>query len=160
MIRPDRWPHAYPISANSIGPGGPISPTMRQTHGAGEKLFVDYAGDTVPVFDAAHRRGTSRAASSSRCSARRTTPTRRRPGHKGLPTGSARTSTRLRAIGGVPTMVVCRQPQGRRSPRPASTSPAVNRTYAEMAAHYDTAILPARPRKPRDKTIASYCTLF
>jgi transposase len=29
--------------------------------------------------------------------------------------------------------------------------PAVNRTYAEMAAHYDTAILPTRPRKPRDK---------
>ena len=28
-----------------------ISPTMRQTHPAGEKLFVDYAGDTVPVFD-------------------------------------------------------------------------------------------------------------
>jgi hypothetical protein len=26
--------------------------------------------------------------------------------------------------------------------------PTVNRTYAEMAAHYDTAILPARPRKP------------
>ncbi len=27
----------------------------------------------------------------------------------------------------------------------------MNRTYAEMAAHYDTAILPARPRRPRDK---------
>jgi transposase len=30
-----------------------ISPTMRQTHAAGEKLFVDFAGDTVPIFDAA-----------------------------------------------------------------------------------------------------------
>jgi hypothetical protein len=29
--------------------------------------------------------------------------------------------------------------------------PQVNRTYAEMAAHYDTAILPARPHRPRDK---------
>src|SRR5258708_19063764 len=29
--------------------------------------------------------------------------------------------------------------------------PQVNRTYADMAAHYGTAILPARPRKPRDK---------
>ena len=29
--------------------------------------------------------------------------------------------------------------------------PAVNRSYAEMAAHYDTAIMPARPYKPRDK---------
>ena len=29
-----------------------ISPTMRQTHGPAEKLFVDFAGDTVAVFDA------------------------------------------------------------------------------------------------------------
>jgi transposase len=29
--------------------------------------------------------------------------------------------------------------------------PGVNRAYGEMAAHYDTAIVPARPRKPRDK---------
>ncbi len=29
--------------------------------------------------------------------------------------------------------------------------PAVNRTYADMAAHYATTIVPARPRKPRDK---------
>ncbi len=29
--------------------------------------------------------------------------------------------------------------------------PTVNRSYTEMAAHYDTAILPAQPRKPRDK---------
>ena len=28
-----------------------VSATMRQTHPAGERLFVDYAGDTVPVFD-------------------------------------------------------------------------------------------------------------
>ncbi|MCK8788217.1 IS21 family transposase, partial [Roseomonas sp. NAR14] len=32
--------------------------------------------------------------------------------------------------------------------------PAVNRTYAEMAAHYGTAVLPARPYKPRDKAKA------
>ena len=30
-----------------------ISATMRQTHGAAEKLFVDFAGDTVAIFDAA-----------------------------------------------------------------------------------------------------------
>ena len=29
--------------------------------------------------------------------------------------------------------------------------PGVNRSYAEMAAHYGTAIVPARPNKPRDK---------
>ena len=30
--------------------------------------------------------------------------------------------------------------------------PQVNRTYAELAAHYDTAVLPARPRRPRVAT--------
>jgi transposase len=29
--------------------------------------------------------------------------------------------------------------------------PQINRSYADMAAHYGTAILPARPRPPRDK---------
>ena len=29
-----------------------VTATMRQTHAAGEKLFVDFAGDTMPVFDA------------------------------------------------------------------------------------------------------------
>ncbi len=29
--------------------------------------------------------------------------------------------------------------------------PQVNRTYADMAAHYGTAVLPARPHRPRDK---------
>ena len=33
--------------------------------------------------------------------------------------------------------------------------PEVNRSYAEMAAHYGTAVLPARPCKPRDKAWTS-----
>ena len=36
----------------------------------------------------------------------------------------------------------------------------MNRSYAEMAAHYGTAIVPARPYKPRDKASVSYCTSF
>jgi hypothetical protein len=28
----------------------------------------------------------------------------------------------------------------------------VNRAYAELGAHYRTAVVPARPRKPRDKS--------
>src|SRR6185312_7482972 len=38
--------------------------------------------------------------------------------------------------------------------------PEVNRTYAEMAAHYRTAILPARPRKPRDKAKVEQAVLI
>ena len=36
--------------------------------------------------------------------------------------------------------------------------PQVNRTYTDVARYYGTAILPARPRRPRDKGSGSYCT--
>src|SRR5258707_3231665 len=38
--------------------------------------------------------------------------------------------------------------------------PMVNRTYADLARHYGTAISPARPYHPKDKTSVSYCTSF
>jgi transposase len=38
--------------------------------------------------------------------------------------------------------------------------PEINRSYGKMAAHYDVGVLPARPRRPRDKTIVSYCSSF
>ena len=53
-------------------------------------------------------------------------------------------------LGGVPKAVV---PDNLKSAviKADRFDPGLNRTYAEMAAHYGTAILPARPRKPRDK---------
>ena len=42
----------------------------------------------------------------------------------------------------------------------SSYDPEVNRTYAEMAVHYRTAILPARPRKPRDKAKVKQAVLI
>src|SRR5260370_10616109 len=54
------------------------------------------------------------------------------------------------AIGGVPNLLV---PDNTKVAviKACLYEPQVNRTYAEMAVHYDTAILPARPRRPRDK---------
>jgi hypothetical protein len=40
---------------------GKLSVTMRQSHVGGDKLFVDYAGDTVPVIRPADRRDASSA---------------------------------------------------------------------------------------------------
>jgi transposase len=56
----------------------------------------------------------------------------------------------IEAIGGVPRLIV---PDNAKTAviKACLYEPAVNRTYTEMAAHYDTAILPTRPRKPRDK---------
>jgi transposase len=43
--------------------------------------------------------------------------------------------------------------------RPDRYEPGLGRTTQEFVNHYATAMLPARPRKPRDKAYASYCTL-
>lgn len=56
-------------------------------------------------------------------------------------------------LGGVPKAVV---PDNLKSAviKPDRHDPGLNRTYAEMAEHYGTAILPARPYKPKDKAKA------
>jgi transposase len=68
---------------------GRLSPTMRQAHVAREKLFVDYAGTTIDVVDAAT--GEAHACQLfSQLSASRATPTPRRRSLRRCPTGSDR----------------------------------------------------------------------
>ena len=38
--------------------------------------------------------------------------------------------------------------------KPCFFEPRINRTYADLASHYGTVVIPARPRKPRDKAKA------
>ena len=123
---------------------------MRQTHAAGERLFVDYAGDGVPVV-IDRLTGEIRMAqifvavlgASSFTFAKATWT-------QALPDWIDAHVRAFEAIGGVPELVV---PDNARTAivKPSFYDPEVNRTYAEMAVHYGTAILPARPRKPRDK---------
>jgi len=56
----------------------------------------------------------------------------------------------FRYLGGVPKFVVCDNLKAAVT-NPDRYDPGINRTYAEMAAHYGTAILAARPRRPKDK---------
>jgi transposase len=136
-----------------------LSPTMRQTHAAGERLFVDYAGDGVPVL-VDRLTGEMRNAqifvavlgASSFTFARATwTQT--------LPDWIDAHVQAFEAIGGVPHLLV---PDNTRTAviKACLYDPLVNRTYAEMAVHYDTAILPARPRKPRDKAKVEQAVLI
>jgi hypothetical protein len=55
---------------------------MRQTHAAGEKLFVDFAGDTVTVFEQRSAKHGQRIFLSPR-SVPQTTPTQKRAGRRG-----------------------------------------------------------------------------
>jgi transposase len=129
---------------------GKLSVTMRQAHAGGEKLFVDYAGDTAPVV-VDRLTGEIREAwifvavlGASNFTYAEATWT------QGLADWIGAHTRALEAIGGVPRLIV---PDNAKTAviKACLYEPAVNRTYAEMAAHYDTAILPTRPRKPRDK---------
>jgi transposase len=124
--------------------------TMRQTHAAGDKLFVDYAGDKIGVVvdrltgevRDAHIFVAVLGASSLSYAEASWTET--------LPDWIGCHVHALEAFGGAPALFV---PDNAKVAviKACLYDPQVNRSYAEMAAHYDSAVLPTRPRRPRDK---------
>lgn len=123
--------------------------TMRQTHKEGEKLFVDYAGQKVSIVNAST--GEVREANifvavmgASNYTFAEATWTQSLIDWIG---------SHIRAFsffGGVPLLVI---PDNLKSgvTRACRYEPLLNTSYFEMLAHYETAALPARPYKPRDK---------
>ena len=128
---------------------GQLKRSMRQIHRAGEKLFADYAGPTVPIIDA--RTGEIRPASIfvAVLGASSYTFACATPGQtqNDWLTGMGRALT---FIGGVPALIVPDNPRALVAVADRY-EPALNRATAEFANHYGTVILPARPRKPQDK---------
>lgn len=122
---------------------------LRHEHRAGEKLFVDYAGDTIPIHDPAT--GEVRAAAvfvavlgaSSYTYAEATWT-------QGLADWIGAHLRAFEFFGGTTEIVV---PDNLKSgvTRACRYEPDLNRTYEEMATHYDVAVIPARRMKPRDK---------
>jgi transposase len=122
---------------------------MRQVHRAGEKLFIDYAGQTVPIIDAGS--GEIRPAQifvavlgASHYTYAEATWTQALPDFIGSHVRC------FEFLGAVPRLLV---PDNLKSAinRACRYEPEANSTYAELARHYGTAILPARPFHPRDK---------
>src|SRR5215211_3247503 len=104
-----------------------LSPVMRQVHPAGERLFVDYAGQTVELVDGR--------------------------------TGEVRTAQVFVAVLGASSYTYAEATWTQILPDNLKAGvlkanwhePGLNPTYQDFATHYGTAILPARPRRPRDK---------
>jgi transposase len=126
-----------------------LSPTMRQTHLAGEKLFVDWAGDTTSVVDPATGEAhearifvAALGASNFTYAEARWTET--------LSDWIGAHVNALAAIGGVPRALV---PDNLKAgiTKPSRYEPGINRTYQELADHYGCVVLPTRIVKPRDK---------
>jgi transposase len=122
---------------------------LRQEHKAGEKVFVDYAGQTIPVVDRATGEiveaqlfvgvlGASNYTFAEACWSQE------------LPHWIGAHVHMYEYFGGVPELTV---PDNLKAGvrHACYYDPDLNPTYHEMAVHYGTAILPTRPVKPRDK---------
>lgn len=123
---------------------------LRQEHRAGEKLFVDWAGATVPLYDATSGGVCGRASlfvaalgASSYTFAFATS-------NQDLRNWIDCHMRAFEFFGGCPTLVIPDNPRTAVN-RACRYEPDLNRTYLEMAQHYNVAVMPARPRKPRDK---------
>lgn len=123
--------------------------SMRQTHRAGEKLFLDYAGQTIPITNPLS--GEVRQAqifvavfgASSYTYAEATLS-------QSLYDWIGSNGRSLAFFGGCPEILV---PDNLKSGvnRACRYEPELNRSYQEFARHYGCAVIPARPYKPRDK---------
>jgi transposase len=126
-----------------------LSPVMRQTHVAGDKVFVDYSGKRLGIVDPAT--GEIREAeifvavlgASGYTYAEATWS-------QTLPDWIGSHVRMFEFFQGCPRLVV---PDNLKSGvnKPSFFDPEINRSYAMMAAHYGVGVLPARPRRPKDK---------
>ena len=128
---------------------GRVRPSMRQTHVGGEKVFVDFSGDTIDIVDPdtgevqAVKLFVAAMGASSYTYAEAVSS-------ESLEDWIGAHTRMFSYLGGVPQVVV---PDNLKSAviTPDRHDPGLNRTYAEMAEHYGTAVIPARPYKPKDK---------
>lgn len=131
---------------------------MRRTHRAGETLFVDYAGQTVAVMD----RATGETRQAQICVAVLGASNYtyvEATWSQGLDDWLMAHVRAFEFFGGVPEIVV---PDNLKTgvQQPHRYEPDLHPSYAELAAHYGVAVIPARVRKPRDKDRASYYLLY
>lgn len=125
---------------------------MRQNHRIGEKMFIDYAGKTMPIVDASN--GEVREAQvflavlgASNYTYAEATWSQSLPDWIG---------SHVRAFawfGGVTELLI---PDNLKSGvgKACRYEPVLNPTYHDLANHYQTTVLPARVRKPKDKAKA------
>jgi len=123
--------------------------TMRQVHVAGDKVFVDYSGKRPEVMDPKTGEVRSVELFVAVLGASNYTYAEVTDSQQG-PDWIASHVRALRFFGGVPRAIVCDQLKSGVT-RACRYEPEVQRTYEELAHHYGTSVLPARPYKPRDK---------
>jgi transposase len=137
---------------------GRLDLVMRQEHRAGEKLFVDFPGQTLPITDPDTGEIWQAQLFVAVLGASNYTYAEALPSQE-LPHWIAGHVHAFAFFGGCTRIVV---PDNLRSAvsRAHRYEPDINPTYAEMATHYGCAIIPARSGKPRDKAKAEQGVLL
>jgi transposase len=128
-----------------------VSPTMRMEHKAGDKLYVDFAGDKLSIVD--KQTGEIQYVEvfvailgASQLTYVEAVMSQQKDDFIGACEGA------LLYYGGVPAAIV---PDNLKSAVTKSSKyePVLNDAFADFAQHYSTTILPARAYKPRDKAL-------
>jgi transposase len=125
---------------------------MRHEHRAGEKLFVDYAGQAVEIVDPATG-AINKAQIFVAVLGAGSYTYAEATASQSLEDWIGAHVRAFSFYGGVPEAVV---PDNLKSgvSKACRYEPDINPTYNDLARHYQTVILPARVRKPRDKAKA------
>ncbi|MBK9284770.1 MAG: IS21 family transposase [Sphingobacteriaceae bacterium] len=128
-----------------------VNPRMRMDHKAGDKLYVDFAGDKLQIID--KQTGEIQdvevfvaVLGASQLTYAEAVMTQQKEDFIGA------CENALHYYGGVPAAIV---PDNLKSAVTKSSKyePVLNETFADFAQHYNTAILPARAYRPRDKAL-------
>jgi transposase len=129
-----------------------LHPVMRLEHKAGEKLFVDFSGDRPAYVDKATGEIITVELFVAVLGASSRTFALAVPDQK-IPSWIKAHIQAFEYYGGLPAIVV---PDNLRSGVTSACiyDPEINPVYADLAAHYQVAVLPARAYKPRDKAKA------
>jgi transposase/DNA replication protein DnaC len=122
---------------------------LRQNHRPGEKLFTDWAGATIPIYDPATGDADPASIFVAVLGASNYTWAEAFI-NQTLTSWLAGHVHAFEFFGGVPEMVVPDNPRTAVT-RAHRYEPDLNPSYQQMALHYGVGVLPARPYKPRDK---------
>lgn len=131
--------------------------SMRQSHLAGDKLFIDYCGPTIPIINPETGEvrnaqifvatlGASNYTYVEACESQR------------LEHWLEAHANAFEHFGGVPALLV---PDNLKAAvtKTDRYEPQLNDSYRQLAYHYQTAVMPARPYKPKDKAKAENAVL-
>lgn len=123
--------------------------SMRQEHRAGEKLFIDFCGPTVPVVNPDTGEVRRVAIFVAVMGASNYTYVEACEGQDMMSWLNAN-SRCLTFLGGVPKLLI---PDNLKSAvkKADRYEPVINESYQALAEHYGTVVLPTRPYKPKDK---------